>query len=385
MALESACWVGRLQVSVQSSIQSNRRTVLKLIILKITNRPVLQTCVPTREFDPTVLSTEQLKPGIASMPAGSPLHNHLLPLLPSLPPSHQVHPLSLLPELRRPADQLAEIIASTSTFLYLLLLLRAQQNRPVRHRPLSLPTLSSSLSPFLITFMLQLLARRLRSRPTTELQAAHYGQLDRALASWLVKGPLWVGWTRPKIMRVVGALERIPILGLVGGFIGDYVPLVDDYFYCTSLNFPGPMSPLTKAVQTLVARNVARVVIEAVEMPCCTVISLGCRIRHIGILELTAWLMSQSVSALVRLCRFLASVTPSPSNIYRRLTCLDHHLSNRSPDDPQRGDAKRIRRGNCHARDSPSGILATILADGRRDQRRSWELGLGNLTCIKKS
>lgn len=210
------------------------RSFLKLLILKITNRPVLQTPIPVREFDPSLLSTETPSPKIQSLPAGSPLHNYLLPLLPSLPATHQAHPLTLLPELRG-TDRVAEVIASTSTFVYLLLLLRSQRGRSLRHRPLSLPTLSSSLSPFLITIMLQLLARRLRSRPTTELQAAHYGQLDRALALWLVKGPLWVGWTRPKIMRAVNALERVPILGLVGGFIGDYVPLVDDYFYCTCL------------------------------------------------------------------------------------------------------------------------------------------------------
>lgn len=282
---------------------SQTRTFLKLVILKITNRPVLQTCVPTREFDPTALSSEQAKPGIGSMPAGSPLHNHLLPLLPSLPASHQAHPLSLLPELRRPTDQFAEVIASTSTLIYLLLLLRGQRNRPVRHRALSLPTVSSSLSPFLITFMLQLLARRLRSRPTTELQAAHYGQLDRALASWLVKGPLWVGWTRPKIMRVVGALERVPVLGLVGGFIGDYVPLVDDYFYCTSLNLAGPNFELMEAVQIRLARNGARVVIEAVVNQLYRASLVHAVSATLAFWSLVAWLCDV-VSALDRLSRF---------------------------------------------------------------------------------
>jgi hypothetical protein len=35
-------------------------------------------------------------------------------------------------------------------------------------------------------------------------------------------------------MAVLGALERIPLIGLAGGFVEGYIPLVDDYFYCKS-------------------------------------------------------------------------------------------------------------------------------------------------------
>jgi peroxin-16 len=45
---------------------------------------------------------------------------------------------------------------------------------------------------------------------------------------------MWVGWTRPKIMAVVKGLERIPLIGIAGGFVEGYIPLVDDYFYCES-------------------------------------------------------------------------------------------------------------------------------------------------------
>jgi hypothetical protein len=45
---------------------------------------------------------------------------------------------------------------------------------------------------------------------------------------------MWVGWTRPKIMAVVKGLERIPLIGIAGGFVEGYIPLVDDYFYCKS-------------------------------------------------------------------------------------------------------------------------------------------------------
>jgi peroxin-16 len=54
-------------------------------------------------------------------------------------------------------------------------------------------------------------------------------------SSFLLQGPMWVGWTRPKIMGALGFLERIPLVGLVGGFVEGYIPLVDDYFYCGCL------------------------------------------------------------------------------------------------------------------------------------------------------
>jgi hypothetical protein len=35
-------------------------------------------------------------------------------------------------------------------------------------------------------------------------------------------------------MAVVKGLERIPLIGIAGGFVEGYIPLVDDYFYCES-------------------------------------------------------------------------------------------------------------------------------------------------------
>lgn len=49
-------------------------------------------------------------------------------------------------------------------------------------------------------------------------------------------GPMWIGWTRPKIMGIVKALERVPLVGLVGDLVEGYIPLVDEYFYCESVS-----------------------------------------------------------------------------------------------------------------------------------------------------
>jgi hypothetical protein len=38
-------------------------------------------------------------------------------------------------------------------------------------------------------------------------------------------------------MALVKGLERIPLIGLAGGFVEGYIPLVDDYFYCKLVLF----------------------------------------------------------------------------------------------------------------------------------------------------
>lgn len=58
------------------------------------------------------------------------------------------------------------------------------------------------------------------------------------MSSLFLTGPMWVGWTRPKVLGWVKTLERIPLVGLVGELVEGYLPLVDDYFYCESVS-PG--------------------------------------------------------------------------------------------------------------------------------------------------
>lgn len=79
---------------------------------------------------------------------------------------------------------------------------------------------------------MQVIARRLRV-PVAEstLLAEHYAQVDRRIASRVFfQGPMWIGWTRPKIVRVINVLNRVPLISLAGDFISGYLPLVDDYF-----------------------------------------------------------------------------------------------------------------------------------------------------------
>lgn len=164
----------------------------------------------------------------------------------NLPESHLAHPLTLLPELSTAREWTAEALVGCATLIHVVLLVREhvrmavaictddQRRRPTGVQPKSLPSLSLPLTPFLVTISIRLLARHLRSvSPATSLQIDHYSSQDRDLArTFFLTGPMWIGWTRPKIKRVCGVLERITLIGLVGDFVEGYLPFVDEYFYC---------------------------------------------------------------------------------------------------------------------------------------------------------
>jgi peroxin-16 len=125
------------------------RTCLRLIILGITRRPVLNPPIPQREFDITSLPdivgeasglsaqpspSSSGKPALESIAPGAPLRSHLYPMAGSLPESHLAHPLTLLPELSASAFT-SEILTSTATLVHVLLLLRAQVSQIILTSP----------------------------------------------------------------------------------------------------------------------------------------------------------------------------------------------------------------------------------------------------------
>ena len=162
------------------------RTVLRLILLAVTKRPVLSHPAPQREYDLLSLPSSLLQapqpnkaspssasaathstdkavasPGggesdsaeqVAAPPSGAmttslppfaPLRSHLFPLLGALPEDHLPHPLTLLPGLT-PAQTISEIIESSVTLVHVILLLRASVRlggfppEPPRHATIAL-------------------------------------------------------------------------------------------------------------------------------------------------------------------------------------------------------------------------------------------------------
>ncbi|OCF57410.1 peroxin-16 [Kwoniella mangroviensis CBS 10435] len=230
------------------------KTFLRLTILKITKRPVLSSPTPQREIDPSSLPSEILSSSSSSdedqstskikaapltqlLTPYAPLKDHLYPMIDNLPESHKTHPLNLIKELKG-KEYISEIIWSSVGLMHVLLLMRSsRQSNASAYKPLSLPTLSRSYIPYLSTLRLLLLARVLRpSHKTSNLGMTHNSSQDRKLlARAFLTGPMWLGFTRPKVLGLTRLVEKIPIVGLVGDLVEGYLPLVDDYFYCELL------------------------------------------------------------------------------------------------------------------------------------------------------
>ncbi|OCF37844.1 hypothetical protein I316_00068 [Kwoniella heveanensis BCC8398] len=240
------------------------KTFLRLLILRITKRPVLFNPSPQREVDPSTLPPEILNSNSNSLSSSSlinntslvdqqeglkpqplspsiaphaPLRSHLYPMLSNMPESHLVHPLNLVQKLKGKKEYVSEIIWSSVGLIHVLLLMKAGRKSPDTYKPLSLATLSRSYAPYLLILRLLLLARYLRPKPSSSVASplilAHQATQDKKLlARAFLTGPMWLGFTRPKVQGIASGLARVPVMGLVGELVQGYLPLVDDYFYC---------------------------------------------------------------------------------------------------------------------------------------------------------
>ncbi|KAK0553182.1 hypothetical protein OC845_001318 [Tilletia horrida] len=72
------------------------------------------------------------------------------------------------------------------------------------------------------------------SRPISDVEKHEWSRRDRNLWWYLVRGPAWYQWTRPKIEGIAKATENRAILSIVGGVLRDYLPLLDQYYFYTS-------------------------------------------------------------------------------------------------------------------------------------------------------
>ncbi|WWC71669.1 uncharacterized protein I206_105627 [Kwoniella pini CBS 10737] len=230
------------------------KTFLRLTILRITKRPVLSQLVPQRVIDPSTLPPETISstsisnsngdliksiPLTPSLTPYAPLKDHLYPMINNLPESYLDHPLNLIQELKG-KEYISEIIWNSIGLINVLLLIRSA-NQNDRYKSYSLPTISRSYIPYLSIIRLLLMSRYLR--PKINLNN-HYSfnlliennsnQDKKLLIKAFLTGPMWIGFTRSKILKISKSLERIPLIGLLGELIEGYLPLVDDYFYYTS-------------------------------------------------------------------------------------------------------------------------------------------------------
>ncbi|KAI0068235.1 peroxisome membrane protein [Artomyces pyxidatus] len=228
------------------------KAILKFTLLRITGRPLLSPPIPERDIDPATLpppsttSSPTLAPSsLAPSPPTTPDHlrnNHTPlpphPLLTSPPATKQTSPIedfllskalttssvksptSLIKPLATPKEWLSESIHILRPLIYVSLL------SSERH----------SNRPLVVSLALELLSRNLRRIPTnsSSLERSEYARRDRDLLWYLVRGSIWETWTRPKLEAFVDSTSNIPVIGLLGAFLRDWMPLIDEYYYYTS-------------------------------------------------------------------------------------------------------------------------------------------------------
>lgn len=93
-------------------------------------------------------------------------------------------------------------------------------------------------APFLLSLALEYLARSLRQTSQrspfgmgspghlSEVEKNEVARRQRAFWWYLLRGPVWEGWTKPQIEGMTNALQGKPIIGLFAAILKDYTPLI---------------------------------------------------------------------------------------------------------------------------------------------------------------
>ncbi|CEL57903.1 Peroxisomal membrane protein PEX16 OS=Yarrowia lipolytica (strain CLIB 122 / E 150) GN=PEX16 PE=3 SV=1 [Rhizoctonia solani AG-1 IB] len=224
------------------------KAALRLFLLKLTRRPVLLPPIPEREIDPAAMSLDPLSEPTneSSTPPRTPDHiknnRHALPSPLLTPPKGGAKPMPiedylmnkalstddlraptrLMDILASPRDWLAELLFIARPLVYVYLLSRSNKNNK-----------STALG---VSLVIELLSRNLRRAPapSSQLERAEYARRDRDLLWYFFRGAIWSEWTRPKLDAVAKKTQDAPLLGLLSAFIGDWVPLIDEYYYYTA-------------------------------------------------------------------------------------------------------------------------------------------------------
>ncbi|KAG8763817.1 Peroxisomal membrane protein pex16 [Ceratobasidium sp. 423] len=221
------------------------KAALRLFLLKLTRRPVLLPPIPEREIDPAAMSLDPLTEPVngPSTPPRTPDHiknnRQALPsplLTPTkggakpmpiedylmskaLSTDDLRAPTRLMDVLASPRDWLAELLFIARPLLYVYLLSRSNKYKK-----------STALG---VSLAIELLSRYLRRPPppSAQLERGEYARRDRELLWYFFRGVIWSEWTRPKLDGVAKKTQDAPLLGLLSAFIGDWVPLIDEYYY----------------------------------------------------------------------------------------------------------------------------------------------------------
>ncbi|KAI5121267.1 hypothetical protein M0805_002312 [Coniferiporia weirii] len=229
------------------------KAILRLVLLKITRRPLLSPPLPERDFDPSnvppqsaassptlapssqssspLMTPEHLKNNHLSLEFGNsllntpasltsetPVEDYLLPK--ALSTASVKSPTALLRELGSPTDWISEVIYILRPLIYVGIISRSPK----------------STNPLVVSLSLELFSRYVRRAPppSAALERSEYARRDRDFLWYLLRGSIWQSYTRPKLESLANKTAHTPVLGLMSAFVKDWIPLIEDYYYYTA-------------------------------------------------------------------------------------------------------------------------------------------------------
>ncbi|KAF9506296.1 hypothetical protein BS47DRAFT_438215 [Hydnum rufescens UP504] len=233
------------------------KVMLRLSLLWITRRPLVHPPIPERDLDPIVVGEAVARTKQETVSPHGPPHtpdhiknNRLFPPTPpsqpspvlspasgldrlpvddfllskALKPSSVCPPILLVRPLTTPTDWFSEVLHILRPFIYVIAASRL------------VPSEDSRSGPIFVSIALDILSRYLRrnSNATRSVERSEYARRDREMLWYLLRGAVWESYTRPKILYLIGGMNRTPILGLFSALLRDWIPLIDEYHYYTS-------------------------------------------------------------------------------------------------------------------------------------------------------
>ncbi|KAJ7900308.1 peroxisomal membrane protein PEX16 [Mycena olivaceomarginata] len=227
------------------------KTVLRIILLRVTRRPLLCPPIPEREFDPSTLPTPTETPSptiapssVSYSPPATPSHlqNNRVPLPPhpllTSPPNpaetaeDYLLPKALTTSSVKPSHSLLKPLSSYRDWLAEVLYIL----RPLAYVSLLASDKRRSNRPLVTALILELISRNLRRAPppSAALERSEYARRDRDMVWYLLRGSIWESYTKPKLESFADMTLQTPLVGLFGALVKDWVPLIDEYYYYTA-------------------------------------------------------------------------------------------------------------------------------------------------------
>ncbi|KAI8452548.1 peroxisome membrane protein [Phakopsora pachyrhizi] len=147
-------------------------------------------------------------------------------------------PLELVRKLQNNRDKLAELIWILRPVIYVIAISRCGRSNFLSFFcSLSIEYLSFSLRQSSLEEPRKIFKSPRRAtfqNFVSELERNESNQRRKAFWTYLLKGPLWIMFTRPKLLKVSKSLSGKPLLNLLSMIIQDYTPLIDEYYYYTA-------------------------------------------------------------------------------------------------------------------------------------------------------